>query len=217
MKSFDQVIRKINFHILKKNPPVISEDWIKKNSPVSYAFITENSIDWDTVTLHIERSYQARWNKTSKRKRYVNLMRYEDQGELNNLLTLHKDKMYTFVSKLSKDDELVCDKISILLVRLAQKGNTLAVVELKNLYIFMLNKWLEESKSLRRWRGYESEMFDLLEGCIFRYRYSGTFIGFLYRTLQLSALALEPLEAFSLDDISMVTGKSRVETLVVEA
>ena len=60
-------------------------------------------------------------------------------------------------------------------------------------------------------------MFDLLEGCIFRYRYSGTFIGFLYRTLQLSALALEPLEAFSLDDISLVTRKSRVETLVVEA
>ncbi len=216
MKSFDQVIRKINFHILKKNPPVISEDWIKKNSPVSYAFITKNSIDWDTVTLHIEKSYQARWNKTSKRKRYTNLMRYEDQSELNNLLTLHKEKMYTFVSKLSKDDELVCDRISILLVRLAQKGNMLAVAELKNLYIFMLNKWLEESKSLRRWRGYESGMFDLLEGCIFRYRYSGTFIGFLYRTLQLSALALEPLEAFSLDDISMITGKSRVETLVVE-
>jgi hypothetical protein len=217
MKSFDQVIRKINFHILKKNPPVINEGWIKKNSPMSYAFITENSIDWDTVTLHIERSYQARWNKTSKRKRYAYLVRYEDKDELNTLLSTHKDKLYTFVSKLSKDDELICDRISILLVRLAQKGNTLAVTELKNLYIFMLNKWIEESKSLRRWRGYESEMFDLLEGCIFRYRYSGTFIGFLYRTLQLSALALEPLEAFSLDDISVVTGKSRVETLVVEA
>jgi len=216
MKSFDQVIRKINFHIVKKNPPVINENWIKNNSPVSYAFITKNGIDWDTVTLHIERSYQARWNKTSKRKRYVNLVRYEDKNELDTLLILYKEKMYTFVSKLSKDDELACDRISVLLVRLAQKGNTLAVVELKNLYIFMLNKWLEESKSLRRWRGYESEMFDLLEGCIFRYRYSGTFIGFLYRTLQLSALALEPLEAFSLDDISLVTGKSRVETLVVE-
>lgn len=135
MKSFDQVIRKINFHIVKKNPPVINEDWIKKNSPVSYAFITENSIDWDIVTLHIERSYQARWNKTSKRKRYTNLARYENQGELDTLLNLHKNKMYTFVSKLSKDDELACDRISILLVRLAQKGNTLAVTELKSLYI----------------------------------------------------------------------------------
>ncbi len=136
MKSFDQVIRKINFHILKKNPPVISEGWIKKNSPVSYAFITKNCIDWDTVTLHIERSYQVRWNKTSRRKRYTNLVRYEDKSELDILLTSHKDKMYTFVSKLSKDDELACDRISILLVRLAQKGNTLAVVELKN-HIFL--------------------------------------------------------------------------------
>ena len=140
MKSFDQVIRKINFHILKKNPLVINENWIMKNSPVSYAFITVNNIDWDTVTINIDRSYQARWNKTSKRKRYADLIRYEDQSELDGLLNLHKDKLYTFVSKLNKDDELVCDRISILLVRLAQKGNVLAVTELKSLYIFILNK-----------------------------------------------------------------------------
>ena len=140
MKSFDKVIRKINFHIVKKNPPVINENWTKKNSPVSYTFIIENNIDWDTITLHIERSYQARWNKTSKRKRYINFVRCENKDELDILLTLHKDKMYTFVSKLSKDDELVCDRISILLVRLAQKGNTLTVLELKKPLYFTLNK-----------------------------------------------------------------------------
>lgn len=216
MKSFEQVVRKINFHLEKKNPRIINELWIKNNSPMSYKFIIENNIDWDTVTINFEKSFQGRWNKSSKRKIYTHEGYYEDRTELNQILDTHKDKMYTFVSRISREDELICDRISILLVRLAQKGNILAVIEIKNLYVFILNKWLEEGRSLRRWRGYEDESVELLERCIFRYRYSGTFIGYLYRTLQLSALALEPLEAYSLDDISIFTGKSRVETLIIK-
>ncbi len=217
MKSFDQIIRKINFHINKKKPPIINEKWIKKNSPASYKFILENDIDWDTLTINIDKSFQSRWNKTSKRKRYYKQVFYEDKNELDTILNTHKDKLYTFVSRVNKEDELICDRISILLVRLAQNGNTLAILEIKNLYVFIFDKWLEESKPLKRWRGYENEMRDLLEKCIFRYRYSGSFIGYLYRTLQLSALALELLEAYSLDDVSMFTGKSRIETLFIRA
>lgn len=214
MKCFEQVIRKINFHIEKKKPITINEKWIKVNSPASYKFIIENSIDWDTVTISLNKSYQGKWNKCSKRKRYLNQEFYKDEKELNQILNNHKDKLYTFVSRINKEDELACDRISILLVRLAQKGNTLALVEIKSLYVFIIDKWLEESKYLKRWRGYEKELIALLERCIFRYRYSGTFIGYLYRTLQLSALALEPLEAYSLDDISLFTGKARIETLI---
>ena len=213
MRSFDQVIRKINFHIEKKKPLTINEKWIKKNSPVSYKFIIENSIDWDTVTVNLDKSYQGKWNKCYKRKKYSQEY-YEDEKELNQIFNTYKDKLYTFVSRINKEDELTCDRISILLVRLAQKGNILAVVEIKNLYVFIIDKWLEESKYLKRWRGYEKELIALLERCIFRYRYSGTFIGYLHRTLQLSALALEPLEAYSLDDISPFTGKARIETLI---
>jgi hypothetical protein len=214
MKSFDQVTKKINFHIEKKKPPVINERWIKTNSPASYKFIIENSIDWDTVTMNLDRSFQGKWNKGSKRRKYLEQEFYKDEKELNQILNNHKDKLYTFVSRINKEDELACDRISIILVRLAQKGNTLALVEIKSLYVFIIDKWLEESKYLKRWRGYEEELIALLERCIFRYRYSGTFIGYLYRTLQLSALALEPLEAYSLDDISLFTGKARIETLI---
>lgn len=209
-------MRKINLHIAKKNPPVLNEKWIKKNSPVSYNFILKNGIDWDTVTINFERSFQGRWNKSSKRKKCGCMGYYEDRLELNQILDTHKDKLYVFVSRINKEDELICDRISILLVRLAQKGNILAIVEIKNLYVFILNKWLEESRSLRRWRGYEDELIELLERCIFRYRYSGTFIGYLYRTLQLSALALESLEAYSLDDVSLFTGKSKIENLIIK-
>lgn len=214
MKSLEQVTRKLNFQIEKKRPMIINEKWIKKNSPASYKFIIENSIDWDTVTVNLDRSFQGKWNKDFKRNRYVKEY-YEDKEELDIILNTYKDKLYTFVSRIDKEDELTCDRISILLVRLAQKGNILAITEIKNLYIFMIDKWLEESKHLKRWRGYEKELVVLLEKCIFRYRYSGTFIGYLYRTLQLSALALEPLEAYSLDDISLFTGKARIETLII--
>ena len=214
MKSFDQVVRKISFQIEKKRPLVINEKWVKKNSPASFRFIIDNDIDWDTITVNLDKSFQRKWNKGSKRKKYIQLRRYENQEELDRILNTHKEKLYTFVSRINKEDELICDRISILLVRLAQKGNTLAVTEIKNLYVFIIDKWLEESKPLKRWRGYENELVILLEKCIFRYRYSGTFIGYLYRTLQLSALALESLEGYSLDDISSFTGKARIETLI---
>jgi hypothetical protein len=216
MRSLEQVARKINFHIEKKKPPVINEKWIKVNSPASYKFIIENSIDWDTVTISLDKSYQGKWNKCSKRKRYLEQEFYKDEKELNQILNTHKEKLYTFVSRINKEDELICDRISILLVRLAQKGNTLALVEIKNLYVFIIDKWLEESKYLKRWRGYEEELTALLERCIFRYRYSGTFIGYLYRTLQLSALALEPLESYSLDDKMFDGTKTRIDFIACE-
>lgn len=216
MKSFDQVAKKINFHIEKKKPTTINERWIKINSPASYKFIIENSIDWDTVTMNLDRSYQGKWNKGSKRKKYLEQEFYKDEKELNQILNNHKDKLYTFVSRINKEDELTCDRISILLVRLAQKGNTLALVEIKNLYVFIIDKWLEESKYLKRWRGYEEELVALLERCVFRYRYSGTFIGYLYRTLQLSALAIEPLEAYSLNDKMFEGTKTRIDFISCE-
>jgi hypothetical protein len=215
MKSLDQVVKKITFHIENKRPLVINEEWIKKNSPASYKFITGNSIDWDTVTINLDRSYQRKWNKSYKRKRYSQQVYYEDKDELARILNPYEDKLYTFVTRLNKKDELICDRISILLVRLAQKGNVLAVEKIKSQFVFIIDKWLKENKHLKRWRGYENELAVLLEKCIFRYRYSGTFMGYLYRTLQLSALALEPLEAYSLDDISPFTGKTRAETLII--
>lgn len=216
MRSLEQVARKINFHIEKKKPITINEKWIQVNSPASYKFIIENSIDWDTVTMNLDRSYQGKWNKGFKRKRYLEQEFYKDEDELNQILNTNKEKLYTFVSRINKEDELACDRISILLVRLAQKGNTLALVEIKNLYVFIIDKWLEESKYLKRWRGYEKELIALLERCVFRYRYSGTFIGYLYRTLQLSALALEPLESYSLDDRMFDGTKTRIDFISCE-
>ena len=41
---------------------------------------------------------------------------------------------------------------------------------------------------------------ECIEGCIRRYRYSGSFIGYLFKTLEYAGRGLRPIVAYSLDD-----------------
>jgi hypothetical protein len=111
------------------------------------------------------------------------------------------------VSQINKDDRIACDYISIRLVRLAQKGNILAVKKLKQFIIFLINQWIDGYK-LSRLRGYDELIDRCVNDCIRRYRYSGSFIGYLNRTLEFSGRPLISIEAFSLDKESQITGKT---------
>jgi len=51
---------------------------------------------------------------------------YEKERELNIILEKYSNKLYTFLWQSTKEDKMVCDWISIRLVRIAQKGNVLA-------------------------------------------------------------------------------------------
>lgn len=208
MRSLEQVVRKINFHIEKKRPKTINENWIKLNSPASYRFIIENSIDWDIVTINLNKSFQGMWNKGSKRK-CLEQEFYKDEEELNQILNAHKDKLYTFISRKNKEDEFACDRVSILLVRLAQRGNVLATQRLKQLIPFLINQWIDGYK-LSRWRGYDDLIDRCIDDCIRRYRYSGSFIGYLNKTMECSGRALKSVEAFSLDQKSKITDKAKI-------
>jgi len=55
-----------------------------------------------------------------------------------------------------------------------------------------------------------------IDRCIRCYRYSGSFIVYLRRTLEYSGRALRPLEAFSLDEYSPVTERRKSESLVYD-
>ena len=215
MKNLTQVVKQLNSHLHKKQPKYIDENWVKKNSKASYKFIMENSLDWDSVTVLLDKEFQRKWNKKLKKKDRLCNVFYRDKIEVENLLKPYLPKLYTFVSRISKEDELTCDRISILLVRLAQKGNILALDNLVELFEFIFEKWLEENKAIFRWRGHEAEMYDLLKKCIYRYRYSGTFIGYLYRSLELSGLGLPKLESYSLNDKNPITGKEKIESLII--
>ena len=83
-------------------------------------------------------------------------------------------------------------RITIALVRISQKGNVLATRELIGLLRYMVDEWIDRYFFMRRWRGAESEIDPAIEGCIRRYRYTGTFFGYLFKTFEYSVNRLKP-------------------------
>jgi hypothetical protein len=92
------------------------------------------------------------------------------------------------------------DIISIALVRIAQKGNIIAKEEVIKLVRFTIDDWIERYPALSSWEGYESLIPKRVEGCIKRYRYSGTFIGYLFKTLEYAGRGLLPTNEYSQND-----------------
>lgn len=215
--NLDKAICYINRSINKKQPKSFNDKWIKYRCKISHQFIVDNvktefdETDWDLVVSKLDRWNQKLWMKGIKRA--INEP-YKDQLELDIILEKYKDKLYTFLAQHNKEDKDICDIISIKLVRLSQKGNILAGDKAVALCSYMVNEWLEHDRSLFNWKGYDELIVESIKGCIRRFRYSGSFFGYLYRTMEYSGRGLVPLEKFSLDDFSLVTGRRLLETFI---
>lgn len=215
--NFEQAVRNINRSLNKKQPEKFNPQWIKNRCKVSYEFIVNNvktefnDPDWDLVVSKLDRHNQRLWMRKIKR---MEVESYKDREELNIILNYNKNKIYTFLGQIDKEDRYVCDWISIKLVRLSQKGNLLAKKKIISLLENLVDQWIEFDKSLHSWKGYNELKIEHIEACIRRFRYAGSFLGYLHRTLQYAGLGLTPLEKFSLDDISPVTEKRIIETFI---
>jgi len=213
--NFEKAIININRSLNKKQPKYFNANWIKYRCNVSYRFIVNNiknefgEPDWDVVTANLDRQLQKLWLKGLKRKQPTI---YSDEGEVVLALTPHREKLYTFVSQINQEDKKICDRISISLVRLAQRGNLFAIQKLKELIPFLINQWIEGYK-LNRWRGYDDLIDCCIDNCIRRYRYSGSFIGYLNKTMECAGRPLKSIEAFSLDKKSQITDKAMVDNV----
>lgn len=210
--NLEKAIRNIDRSLNKKQPESFNANWIKYRCKVSYGYIIENvkdefnKPDWDLVVSRLQRYNQRLWlkNKTRKKKHVV---LYKDTDELETILNKYKDRLYTFISRKDKEDKIVCDWISIRLVRLSQKGNRLAKDKISLLLRYLVDYWIEFDRSFFSWKGYNDLIDNHIDGCIRRFRYAGSFIGYLYKTLEYSGRGLTPLEKFSLDNYSFITGK----------
>lgn len=217
MLNTNKIIRNINRSFNKKQPEKFNPQWIKNRCRVSYEFIINNvktefgEPDWDLIVSKIERHNQQLWMRKIKR---VEVVPYENREELNVVLNYYKNKLYTFLGQIDNNDRIICDWISIRLVRLSQKGNLLAKNEIVGSLESLVDQWIEFDKSLYNWKGYNELKTEHIEACIRRFRYAGSFLGYLYRTLQYSGLGLVPIEKFSLDDYSRITGKKLVDTFI---
>ena len=215
-----QVIKNIDRSINKRNPQSLHPNWIKFRCKVSYKYIVDNikdefnQTDWDLVVSQLQKYNQRLWLKKKKRKR-GSVAIYEDKKELDVILNRYEKKLYTFVSRESKEDKMICDWISIKLVRLSQKGNILASDKISTMLKYLVDYWIEFDKSFFNWKGYNDLVDNHISACIRRFRYAGSFIGYLYRTLEYSGRGLTPLEKFSLDDYVLDSKKRVIDKLVI--
>jgi len=199
--DLDRVVVTFNALLSKQEPTKLNSSWIQRHAPACYRFIRKRIrnevgvIDWDRVTRLLNSKYQRRWDPGRRRRHSA----YAHAEEVNLVLNQYQDKLYVFITAADDFDKQVRDMISIALVRLAQAGNTLARQELTRLIGYTIDHWLEDHAFLSRWRGYEEELRRRLDRCIRRYRYTGSFILYLRKTLEYAARGIRPSIALSAD------------------
>lgn len=192
--TFHRHIKILNKVLSEKQPLSFNPSWVVQNAPSTYQYFRKNTrtetnkIDWDIITSNLERPFQKRWT----RYRYKNAKKYENQDELNLVLNKYKNKLYTFISPVDDKDREIRNRIIISLVRIAQKGNVLAQDELIKWITFVIDVWLEKYYQVFKWKGYPDEVEDKIKGCIRCYKYTGSFIGYLFKTLEYSARGKPP-------------------------
>lgn len=200
--DFDSVIASINKLLLEKQPQAFNRSWIRVNAPRAYRFIQKNvriengGIDWDRITRGLDHKFQRQWTGSFRKKARP----YRNRTEVDIVLRRYNDKLYTFLAPANKSDEYIRDMISIKLVRIAQKGNISARQEIIKSVSFTIDGWIETCPTLSCWRGYDELIQTRLDCCIRRYRYSGSFMRYLFKTLEYAGRGLRPLIAYSLDD-----------------
>jgi len=212
------IIEELNKTIREKQPQKISSSWIVQHAPRAYRYIHKNirtetdEIDWDRVTSLLEIGFQKRWVRYRRKV----VKPYENRHEVDLVLTKHKDKLYTFITALDKDDFTSRDRILVKLVRLSQKGNILAQQELVGLLTYTVDDWIDRYYYLKKWRGYTDDVEDKIKGCIRCYRYTGSFLGYLYKTLEYSGRGIVPIQKYSLDDPVLDGAKTKIDYVIVE-
>jgi hypothetical protein len=201
--DFASAVKVTNNLLRTIQPPSFDSSWIRKHSPQVYRFMRDNvrteigGIDWDTFTRALDRKLQRRW-QASRRGRRAGCVR--DGKAVEIILRKYRDKLYTFISPANVNDEQIRDVISIALVSMAQRGNAAAKQEIIKLVRLTIDAWIEQDPRLSCWEGRNDMLQERIEGCIRCYRYSGTFIGYLFRTLEYAGRGLRPIVAYSLDD-----------------
>jgi hypothetical protein len=213
--DFDSAVKTINELLRKKQPHRFNSSWIQKYAPHIYRFFQKNirreigGIDWDRITRALDRKFQKQWITS----RHNGTKLYRSETEVNIILHKYDDKLYSFLTPADKDNNSVRDIISIALVRIAQKGNVTARQEIIKLVRFTIDEWIEHNPRISRWEGYEYLLQKSIEDCIRRYRYSGSFMGYLFKTLEYAGRGLRPIVVHSLDDSSYPGGRKRIDTI----
>lgn len=215
MDHLQRAAATLNRLLSRNGPQTFSSVWILTRAPRCYNFIRRHirsevgGIDWDKVTSTLEPKYQRLWAPRQKRK----YKPYRDRREIDLILDKYRNKLYVFVAAADGSDLQTRDRIAVALVRLAQAGNVLAKAELIELVSYTIDGWLDNHWYLSRWRGHDDKIREHLEGCVRRYRYSGLFFRYVFRTLEYAGRGLRSF--CSLDEpIANGASKRKVDNVI---
>ena len=213
--NFDSAVKTINKLLVERQPHAFNSSWIRGYAPHIYHFFQKNirresgGIDWDRITRALDRKFQRHW--ITSRRRGTKL--YRSKTEVKIILRKYDGKLYTFLTPADKDNNSIREMISIALVRIAQKGNLTAKQEIIKLLMFTIDEWIEHNPKISRWKGYEYLIQKRIEGCIRCYRYSGSFMGYLFKTLEYAGRGLRPITEYSLDEPIYSWQKKRIDRI----
>jgi hypothetical protein len=213
--DFDSAIETLNKLLRKKQPHRFNSSWIREYSPSSYRYFQRNirresgGIDWDRITRALNRKFQRRWMAS----RRSGTRQYRSKAEVKIILHKYDDKLYTFLTPYDKANNSVRDIITIALVRMAQRGNMTARQEVAKLVRFTINEWIEHCPKIARWYGHEYLINEQIEGCVRRYRYSGSFMGYLFKTLVYAGRGLRPIVVYSLEDSPYPGARKKIDRI----
>jgi hypothetical protein len=214
LKTVIEILEKT---LQEKNPDKVSASWIYRNNPSVYRYLwkyvrLENGgIDWDKVTSHLDKSFQRKWI----RYRYKKNKPYQKQEEVDIVLLRYKDRLYTFICSHTKEDRELQNRMIIRLVRIGQRGNVLAQEEIIKWVSYIVDEWIDKYPQICKWKGYRDEVEDKIRSCIRCYRYTGSFLGYLFRTLEYSARGKPPV--CSLDDKFCDGEKTRIDFIASDS
>ena len=208
--DFSTAIQKLNQCLKQKKPKIFNPFWMRANAKDLYEYfcafvqLPSGDIDWDFITVHLDKSFQKRWKPSVE-----NSNSYNCQRELNEVLVAYQKELYMLYAPQNNEEKLIQDRIIIQLVRLAQKGNSLAKEKVLDCTSFVICEWMENSKCLKRWKNYSNEIPSKVESCVKNYRYSGSFMKYLYMTLYYSSKGLRI--TLSLDQSVGKSNKKRMD------
>jgi hypothetical protein len=214
--DFKFMAQTLNELLSKECPEKFNSAWILRRAPHCYRYIWKNvrtdfgTIDWDQVTRSLEWKFQRRWTPGVCR---CSAVPYRNKRELNHVLEKYRSSLYVFVSPQDRADRNLRDTISVALVRLAQRGNESARQELLKLISYTIHDWIDHNCYLSCWRGFEVEIQTQVDRCIRKYRYSGSFLRYLFRTLEYAGRGIRPFQAFSLDEPVLDGSMRRIDRI----
>lgn len=217
MNKFNQIVSRLNGLLKYEKPKVFRSYWILNRDPVAYRFITKHirtkvgDIDWDKVISSLDKRFQRIW--IPPRYKHQIVKQYRDKKEVDLVLKSYSDKLYVFVAILDDNDKKLRDVIAIPLVRIAQKGNIRAQQKLVFLLKQIAQQWIEYCPTFYRWRGHSDDLEPRIAACIRCYRFTGSFIGYLFKSLELSGRGLSTFQAYSLDSYIPGTTIQTIDTL----